>query len=308
MRHFLKLQNIDTDTALTILRTAHEWKSRPPDDVSSLCLGRGLAMVFHNPSTRTRLSFDLAMQQMGGMTVTMDGGSSQMGRGETLHDTIRVLSGYVDVMMVRCPSQSDLEAAAKVASVPVINGLTSDCHPCQVMADMMTLQKRFSSLKDMPIAWVGDFNNVTRSWMWASRYEGCQLRVGCPSSLRPNDAFVDEVRNGGGHVTFYDNASDAVDGAYAVMTDTWKSMNTDDASKRENLLGDFAVTTNLMALAHKDGVFLHCLPATRGREVTDEVIDGKQSLVWECSANRLHVQKAILAWCLNLISPEARHQ
>ena len=308
MRHFLKLQNIDTDTALTILRTAHEWKSRAPSDLSSLCRGFGLAMVFHNPSTRTRLSFDLAMQQMGGMTVTMDGGSSQMGRGETLDDTIRVLNGYVDVVMVRCPSQEDLDAVVRVAKVPMINGLTDKCHPCQVMADMMTLQKRFSSLKDMPIAWVGDFNNVTRSWMWASRYEGCQLRIGCPPSLRPDDAFVNEVRAVGGHVTFYDNARDAVDGAYAVMTDTWKSMNTKDVPQRTKLLRDFAVTKALMALAHKDGVFLHCLPATRGDEVSDEVIDGEQSLVWQCSTNRLHVQKAILAWCLGLISPEAGHQ
>lgn len=300
MRHFLNLKDIPQKDIHLILAKALAWKKSRPPFLSSLFEGKSLGMIFEKPSTRTRLSFDLAMRQMGGMTVSLDSTLSQMQRGESLIDTVRVLNGYVDCVMIRTLHSSDLHDAVSVATIPVLNGLTADYHPCQVMADVMTLLERFSSLSDLIVTWSGDGNNVMHSWMWAACHFDCVLRIACPRILGPDETVLKEIRERGAVVEIYDDAQEAVKGAHVVMTDTWVSMNNDEKDQRFDLLKPFAVDEKLMSLADKEAVFLHCLPAYRGREVSKGVIDGKQSLVWQCSSNRLHVQKAILAWCLQL--------
>jgi ornithine carbamoyltransferase len=255
-------------------------------------------MLFEKPSTRTRLSFEVAMKQLGGQTVVMSDSSSQISRGETMADTARVLSRYVDAIMIRTGRAANLEELAAYASVPVINGLTDVSHPCQIMADVMTLQEHKGNLSSRVVAWCGDGNNVATSWIHGAARFGFELRLACPPALRPPAKAIDWAIREGARITLSDDPCVAVDGADCVVTDTWVSMGVESNARRHDMLVPYRVDAGLLALAKPDAIFMHCLPAKRGQEVTAEVIDGPQSVVWDEAENRLHVQKGILVWCL----------
>ncbi|HTT78873.1 MAG TPA: ornithine carbamoyltransferase [Stellaceae bacterium] len=295
-RHFLDIDQYASGELRDILDLGVAYKSGRRRDRP--LAGRTLALIFEKPSTRTRVSFEVAMRQLGGDTIVLGTGDSQLGRGETIADTARVLSRYVDAIMIRTNHAEKLADMARHASVPVINGLTDASHPCQIMADIMTLQEKKGSLRDQVVAWSGDGNNVAASWIHAAARFGFELRLACPEPLRPPAPVVDWARREGGRVSLTAAPEEAVSGADCVVTDTWVSMGTDDAANRHNLLMPYQVNEALMAQAKPDAVFMHCLPAHRGEEVTAGVIDGPQSVVWDEAENRLHVQKGILAWCL----------
>ncbi len=297
-RHFLDLDGFETATLRRILARAGELK-RNRGDGSRLLEGRALAMIFEKPSTRTRVSFEVGIQQLGGHAVVLSEGDCQLGRGETMADTARVLSRYVDAIMIRTDRPRKLTELAEHATVPVINGLTDESHPCQIMADVMTYEEHRGSIGGRTVAWSGDANNVARSWVHAAVKFGFRLRLACPPALRLNGALLDWVEAEGGDVAYADRAEEAVEDADLVLTDTWVSMGVEAAEKkRHNLLAPFRVTEALMRRAKPDALFMHCLPAHRGQEVSDGVIDGPQSVVWDEAENRLHAQKGILAWCL----------
>ncbi len=298
-RHFLDLDRFDTATLRRILDLALELKrERHENGGQHLLANRALAMIFEKPSTRTRVSFEVGIRQLGGHAVVLSEGECQLGRGETMADTARVLSRYVDAIMIRTDNPTKLVELAEHASVPVINGLTDDSHPCQIMADVMTYEEHRGNIAGRTIAWSGDANNVARSWVHAAVKFGFRLRLACPPPLRLNGALLEWVRAEGGDVAYADSAEDAVVGADLVVTDTWFSMGAEAAEKRHNLLAPYRVSESLMRGARADALFMHCLPAHRGQEVTDGVIDGPQSVVWDEAENRLHAQKGILAWCL----------
>jgi ornithine carbamoyltransferase len=255
-------------------------------------------MIFEKPSTRTRISFDVAMRQLGGQSLSLNNSDLQLGRGESIADTARVLSRYVDAIMIRANEHATLLELARYATVPVINGLTDESHPCQVIADIMTFEERKGPIKGRTIAWVGDCNNVAVSWMHAAVRFGFELRVACPEELRPEAGVVDWVKREKGAVSLGNDALKAVRGADCVVTDTWVSMGDTDGAHRKKILAPFGVDAALMSAAARGAIFMHCLPAYRGREVTADVIDGPQSVVFDEAENRLHAQKAILAWCL----------
>jgi ornithine carbamoyltransferase len=303
LRHFLDLDAIDKSALRQILDMGHAYKrpaGRPgarPVKRRKPFAGKTLAMVFEKPSTRTRVSFEVAMKQMGGEVVILSSQDSQLGRGEAVADTARVLSRYVDVIMLRTTDQAKLDEMARHATVPVINGLTDLSHPCQVMADLMTLEERKGDAARQIVAWSGDGNNVANSWIHAAVQFGFELRVATPAALSPPKRLIDWAKAQGRKIRFLTDPEAAADGADCVVTDTWVSMGA-DASNRHNLLAPFQVNERLMARAAPDAIFLHCLPAKRGEEVTAGVIDGRQSAVWDEAENRLHAQKAILSWCL----------
>jgi ornithine carbamoyltransferase len=301
-RHFLDLDRFDQPTLRRILDLAASIKKeargeRTKAEAASLLAGRTLAMIFEKPSTRTRVSFEVGMKQLGGQVVVLTGHDSQLGRGESMSDTARVLSRYVDAIMIRTNDPEKLHELARHAAVPVINGLTDASHPCQLMADVMTFEEHRGGIAGRTVAWAGDANNVARSWVHASLRFGFRLRMACPPSLLPS-RWLDWARAEGGDLTLTDCAEAAVEGADLVVTDTWFSMGTKEAEKRHNELAPYRVDARLMSLAKADALFMHCLPAHRGQEVTDEVIDGPQSVVWDEAENRLHAQKGILAWCI----------
>lgn len=298
-RHFLDLDRFDRDTLRQMLEIAAALKRRrTPQKDRNLLKGRALAMIFERPSTRTRVSFELAMQQLGGHAVMLTDSESQLGRGETMADTARVLSRYVDVIMIRTNDQRKLWELAQHATVPVINGLTDQSHPCQLMADVMTFEEQRGPIDGRTVAWSGDASNVAHSWIHAAVRFGFRLNLACPPPLRPRTSLLDWARDEGGEVIVVDTAEAAVEHADLVVTDTWFSMGIDQAEIRHNLLLPYRVDERLMARAKPDALFMHCLPAHRGQEVTDEVMDGPQSAVWDEAENRLHAQKGILAWCL----------
>ena len=256
-------------------------------------------MMFEKPSTRTRVSFEVGMQQLGGNVVAMSEKDSQLGRGETVADTARVLSCYANIIMLRTDAHQKLLDLATFASVPVINGLTDESHPCQIMADILTFEEHRGSIEGKIVAWVGDGNNVAASWLHASVRLGFEFRIATPPALALNQEKIEWAKREGGHVTVSSDATGALDGAACVLTDTWVSMGDDqERSKRLDLLSPYQVNASLMAKAKSNALFMHCLPAHRGEEVTDEVIDGPQSVIWDEAENRLHAQKGILAWCL----------
>ena len=257
--------------------------------------GKTLAMIFEKPSTRTRVSFEVAMRQLGGDTIVIGAADSQLGRGETMADTARVLSRYVDAIMMRTNHAEKLADLARHATVPVINGLTDSSHPCQIMADVMTLQERKGPVGDTVVAWSGDGNNVSVSWVHAAVRFGFVLRLACPEALPPPSAVLEWAQREGGRVSLTHEPDEAVAGADCVVTDTWVSMGVEANVNRHNLLAPYRVDERLMAKAKPDAIFMHCLPAKRGEEVTAAVIDGPQSVVWDEAENRLHVQKGILA-------------
>jgi ornithine carbamoyltransferase len=260
--------------------------------------GRALAMIFERPSTRTRVSFDMAMRQLGGETILLTGGEMQLGRGETIADTARVLSRYVDAIMIRILDHDALTELARHATVPVINGLTRLSHPCQVMADILTFEEHRGPIAGRKVAWVGDSNNVLASWVHASARFAFRLDVASPTELSASPDLRDWAQKNGAAVRFLTEPEEAVAGADCVVTDTWVSMGDDEGARRHNLLKPYQVNARLMEKAGKDTIFMHCLPAHRGEEVTADVIDGPRSVVFDEAENRLHAQKGILTWCL----------
>ncbi|MBF0327123.1 ornithine carbamoyltransferase [Magnetospirillum moscoviense] len=297
-RHFLDLDRFDTETLRRILDLGAAYKRGEKTFGKDKPLaGRLLAMIFEKPSTRTRVSFEAGMKQLGGDVIVLARGDSQLGRGETVADTARVLSRYVDAIMIRTDDAQKLHDLAQYATVPVINGLTDDTHPCQVMADIMTFEEHRGSLDGKVVAWVGDGNNVAASWIQASAHFGFEIRLACPPELTPNGDVVAWARDNGGNVVLGADPKAAAQGAHLVLTDTWVSMGCTDGN-RHQLLAPYQVNEALMAQAAPDALFMHCLPAHRGEEVTDPVMDGPQSVVWDEAENRLHVQKGIMSWCL----------
>ncbi|HWI25848.1 MAG TPA: ornithine carbamoyltransferase [Stellaceae bacterium] len=295
-RHFLDLDRIDAAELRRILDRGFAYKRGL--DRSRPLAGKMLAMIFEKPSTRTRLSFEVAMKQLGGDCVVMSASDSQLSRGETAADTARVLSRYVDAIMIRTTQAAKLEELAQHATVPVINGLTDASHPCQLMADVMTLEEHKGPAAGQVVAWSGDGNNVAVSWMQAAALFDFELRVACPTELAPPRRVLDWARAQGGRVRLTADPYEAVVGADCVVTDTWVSMGVEANVNRHNMLAPYRVDERLMAKAKPGAIFMHCLPAKRGEEVTTGVIDGPQSVVWDEAENRLHAQKGILAWCL----------
>jgi ornithine carbamoyltransferase len=295
-RHFLDLDRLSRIELRRILDQAEQWKQS--GDRSKPLAGKMLAMVFEKPSTRTRLSFEVAMKQLGGDVVTMTAGDTQLSRGETIGDTAKVLSRYVDAIMIRTTSAAKLEELAANASVPVINGLTDASHPCQIMADVMTLEEHKGPAAGKIVAWSGDGNNVAVSWIHAAVRFGFELRLACPDGNRPPAQALAWAKGEGAKVLVTADPREAARGADCIVTDTWVSMGTDPKLFRPDLLAPYRVDEKLMACAKRDAIFMHCLPAKRGEEVTAGVIDGPQSVVWDEAENRMHAQKAILAWCL----------
>ena len=302
VRHFIDIDALDAKTLRRILDAAHAMKKagkkvpaklRPRDIEDKV-----LVMIFEKPSTRTRVSFDIAMRQLGGQTIALNHTDLQIGRGESIADTARVLSRYADAIMIRANAHQTVLELAEHANIPIINGLTEKSHPCQIMADVMTFEESKGPIKGRTVAWVGDGNNVAVSWMHAAVRFGFKLRIGCPAQLKPEKTVLDWVKQQGDHVVLSDDAAVAVKGADCVVTDTWVSMGQTDAARRKQLLAPYTVDDKLMARAAKDAIFMHCLPAYRGLEVSQSVLDGPQSVVFDEAENRLHAQKAILAWCL----------
>ena len=260
--------------------------------------GKVLAMIFEKPSTRTRVSFDVGMRQLGGETIMLTGAEMQLGRSETIADTAKVLSRYVDAIMIRTTAHERMLELAQHATVPVINGLTDDTHPCQIMADVLTFEEHRGPVKDRLFAWTGDGNNVLHSLVEASARFSFRLNVAVPEGSEPSGEFIDWSNANGGEVRVMRSPQEAVSGADCVVTDTWVSMGQEHRARGHNVFQPYQVNEALMKLAAPDALFMHCLPAHRGEEVTDEVIDGPHSVVLDEAENRLHAQKAVLAWCL----------
>ncbi|HWE71886.1 MAG TPA: ornithine carbamoyltransferase [Stellaceae bacterium] len=296
LRHFLDLDQISAVELRRIVDQAAQWKQT--GDRSKPLTDKTLAMVFEKPSTRTRLSFEVAMKQLGGDVVTLTSADSQLSRGETVADTAKVLSRYVDAIMIRTTSVAKLEELAANASVPVINGLTDASHPCQIMADVLTLEEHKGPIAGKIVCWSGDGNNVAVSWIHAAVRFNFELRLASPDANRPPARVLAWAQREGGKVSCVSDPRAAASGADCLVTDTWVSMNTDLKLFRPEAMAPYRVDEKLMACAKRDAIFMHCLPAKRGEEVTAGVIDGPQSVVWDEAENRMHAQKAILAWCL----------
>lgn len=294
-KHFLDLHRLDAATLRAIMNLSLDIKAER--DKRSLA-GKTLAMIFEKPSTRTRVSFEVGMMQLGGGVVILDGEGSQLGRGETVADTARVLSRYVNAIMIRTDDPAKLEELAAHATVPVINGLTDDSHPCQLMADVMTYEEHRGSIKGKKVTWCGDGNNVAASFVHAAERFGFALTLATPDELRMNPSVLDWAKANGADVHTTTDADEACVGADLIVTDAWVSMGDTDAERRHKLLAPYQVDARRMKLAKPDAVFMHCLPAHRDEEVTAEVLDGPQSIIWDEAENRLHAQKGILAWCM----------
>jgi ornithine carbamoyltransferase len=300
VRHFIDLIDIPKPVLHGLIDSSRALKAERKKGVLHKPLeGKTLAMIFDKPSTRTRVSFDVAMRQLGGEAIMLTAQEMQLGRGETLADTARVLSRFVDAIMIRILDHEAVTELARHATVPVINGLTRRSHPCQVLADVMTYEEHRGSIKGRTVAWTGDANNVLASLMHAAERFEFRLRVATPSELKPKKWLMDWVKSSGAAIEIGEDPEAAVKGADAVFTDTWVSMGDREAKHRHNILKPYQVNAGLMAKAKPDALFLHCLPAHRGEEVTDEVIDGPQSVVFDEAENRLHAQKGLLAWCLH---------
>ncbi|HXC56195.1 MAG TPA: ornithine carbamoyltransferase [Rhizomicrobium sp.] len=305
VKHFLDLSDFEAPALNGLIAAARQRKdaraglSRGQEDADKPLAGKMLALIFDKPSTRTRISFDVGMQQLGGKTIMLTGAEMQLGRGESMADTGRVLSRYVDAIMIRTLDQDMLHELAENATVPVINGMTKLSHPCQVLADVMTFEEKLGPIKGRTVAWTGDSNNVQASWVHAAAKFGFTLRIATPKELAPRESLRQWAEHAGAKVRFLDDAEAAVDGADCVVTDTWVSMGDEDTTKqRHNLLKPYQVNERLLARAAKDAILMHCLPAHRGEEVTDEALDGVHSVVFDEAENRLHAQKAVLVWAL----------
>ena len=299
-RHFTDLSSVSAENLRRILDDAKVRKAaQKAGTAEQPFAGKVLAMIFDKPSTRTRVSFDVAMRQLGGSTIMLTGAEMQLGRSESIADTARVLSRYVDAIMIRTTAHERMTELADNATVPVINGLTDDTHPCQIMADVMTFEEHRGAVKDRVIAWSGDGNNVLHSLIEGSARFGYKLNMAVPEGSEPEQRYVDWAKRNGGRLTLGRSPEEAVAGADAVVTDCWVSMNQEHRARGHNVFLPYQVNADLMAKAKPDALFMHCLPAHRGEEVTDEVIDGPNSVVFDEAENRLHAQKAVLAWCLS---------
>ena len=305
IRHFLDIDAFDRGTLEHLLAQAHAMK----DDLrqgnrcfGQIASGKTLAMMFEKPSTRTRVSFDVAMRKLGGDAIVLNSTDMQLGRGETIADTARVLSRYVDVLMLRTASHDSLLQLARYAGVPVINGLTDQSHPCQIFADVMTFEEKKGPVAGRVITWIGDAaNNVATSWIHAAARFNFTLNIGAPASLQPAPSMLAWAKREGARLVLFEDPGEAVKGTDCVVTDVWISMGQKDEERRRALLQGYQVNAGLMTLAGPGAIFMHCLPAQRGCEVTDEVIDGPQSVVFDEAENRVHAQRAILAWCLGQV-------
>ncbi|MEE8272411.1 MAG: ornithine carbamoyltransferase [Alphaproteobacteria bacterium] len=299
VRHFLGLDQAGRADLREMIDASIAIKRDDPRGEKTRPLaGRTLALIFEKPSTRTRVSFEVGMRQLGGDVVVLSSREIQLGRGETIADTARVLSRYVDAIMIRTWGEDRLREMADAATVPVINGLTDTSHPCQLMADVMTFEEHRGPIAGKVVAWTGDGNNVARSWIRAAALFDFELRMACPEDLQPPADLLAWAHGNGARVSVGADPDSMVRGADCVVTDTWVSMGEREAPSRHNLLRPYQVNDRLMRLANPDAVFMHCLPAHRGEEVTDSVIDGPQSVVFDEAENRLHAQKGILLWCL----------
>lgn len=306
-RHFLNLSDAGGDALAAMLADAMDRKAarqgwpKGKADADAPLAGHTLAMVFEKNSTRTRTSFEMAMKQLGGDSIFMASGQMQLGRGETVADTARVLSRYVDAIMIRTDEHAKVEELAHYASVPVINGLTDLSHPCQIVADLLTITEHGKALPGLEVAWLGDGNNVLNSVIEAAGLFGFHVRIGVPAGYESDATFIDAAKAAGSNIHVTRDAVEAVAGADVVITDTWVSMGQDHAHNKIAAMMPFQVNERLMASAKPDAKFLHCLPAHRGEEATDGVLDGPQSVIWDEAENRLHAQKSVLLWCFGKI-------
>jgi len=304
-KHFLDLSEVSAEELRRILSLAGAIKSnRRKGQLAAErpLTGKMLAMIFDKPSTRTRVSFDVAMRELGGETIMLTGKEMQLGRGETIADTARVLSRFVDAIVIRVLDHNELSELARNAEVPVVNGLTKKSHPCQVMADVLTFEEHRGPIKDRTIAWTGDANNVLSSWIQAAQRFDFTINVATPAELDVTHEMKSWAKANQARLNVTRDPYEAVRGADAVISDCWVSMGDKDENFRHNLLAPYQVNAKLMNAAAKDAIFMHCLPAHRGEEVTDEVIDGPQSVVFDEAENRLHAQKGILAWCFDAVA------
>jgi ornithine carbamoyltransferase len=307
IRHFLDLWRLEGSDLRAILEDAKRrkharlgWpKGRVDEDAPAR--GRTLAMIFEKNSTRTRFSFDAAMRQLGGDVIISTASDMQLGRGETIEDTARVLSRMVDAVMIRANRHADLEAFAEASAVPLVNGLSDASHPCQILADILTFEERVGPIAGRTLAWVGDGNNVCSTFIHAAPMFGFELRIASPKAYPPNKLDLKRSTERQGRIFVTEDPREAVEGADAVIADTWVSLGDTDRDERMAALGPYQVDAALMARAKPDAVFMHDLPAHRGEEVTAEVLDGRRSLAWDEAENRIHAQKSILAWCFGAI-------
>ena len=299
MRHFLDIRDFDTVTLQAMLDDAAAMKAALKGGVETAkpLSGKSVAMIFEKPSTRTRVSFEVGISQLGGTPLMLSAQDLQIGRGESIEDTARVLSRYVDAITIRCFSHDTLLTLAEHATVPVINALTARSHPCQIMADLQTMIERHGALEGQVVTWIGDGNNVAASWIEAAARFGFQLRIACPEGYAPPAELLAWARAEGADLVLYDSAMEATVGSQTLVTDVWISMGDEEGTRREDF-GSFQVNQELLEAAAGDAIVLHCLPAWRGMEITAEVIDGPQSAVFDEAENRLHAQKAVLAWCM----------
>ena len=306
-RNFLDLSDVPGADLRAIMEMAKTIKTELKSGKDDKPLaGKTLAMIFEKPSTRTRVSFDVGMRQLGGETLMLSGADMQLGRAETIADTARVLSRYVDAIMIRTTAHARLLELAEHATVPVINGLTDETHPCQIMADVLTYEEHRGPVAGRRFAWTGDGNNVLHSLVEASSRFSFDLAIAVPAGSEPDSRFLDKARKEGANIHLTSDAAAAVKDADCVVTDTWVSMGQEDKARGHNVFQPYQVNAELMKLAKPDALFMHCLPAHRGEEVTDDVMDGPQSVVFDEAENRLHAQKAIIAWCFESSGTDER--
>lgn len=300
--HFIDLDQYSLEVLKSLFSAAHDIKhNRAKYEKHAPLKGKNIALIFEKPSTRTRVSFEAGIHQLGGNVITLSSNDLQLGRGETVADTARALSRYVDMVMIRCFEHKTLEEFAQFGTIPVINGLSNFSHPCQIMADIMTYGEHRGSISGKTVAWVGDCNNVLTSWIQAAGIFKFRIQIACPNGMCPDAKVVEKAKALGGQVIVTDKPEQAVIGADCVVTDTWISMGETNKEERLKMLKNYRVDEALMAKANSDAVFMHCLPAHRDKEVTTGVIDGPQSIVWDEAENRLHVQKAIMLWCMGVL-------
>lgn len=307
VRHFLELGDAGGDALAAMINDAIDRKAARRDwpkgqaDADLPLAGRVLALIFEKNSTRTRVSFDIAIRQLGGTALILDSGTTQLGRGESIADTARVLSRMCDAIMIRTDDHAKIEEMARHATIPVINGLTDRSHPCQIVADLLTVIEHGKALPGLELAWLGDGNNVLHSILEAAGLMKFNVRIGTPKGYEPESDFVELARAGGSKVTLTGDPHVAVAGADVVVTDTWVSMGQPHAASKLTAMTPFQVNAKLMADAHADAIFLHCLPAHVGEEVTQDVFESAQSVVFDEAENRIHAQKSILLWCFGLL-------
>ena len=299
MRNLIDINMLNDGIARKLLQTAKFYKSSGRGLLEGApLLGRTLAMIFEKPSTRTRISFEVAMTELGGSAIYLDAKSMQMGRGETIADTAKVLGRYLDGIMIRASKHETLLEMAKHSKIPVINGLTDISHPCQILADIMTFEEKLGDIENKTISWVGDGNNMANSWIHASKIFNFKLRLACPSVRLPDENIIKWAKDNGANIKIMNDPMEACKDSNAILTDTWVSMGDENTVNPEKIFNNFQVNDKLFAVAADNAIFMHCLPAHRGQEVSSEIIDGPRSVVWDEAENRLHIQKAILSWAI----------